>query len=232
MCHRADQPCSEWCGSSSFQASYSGVEADFANFNVPAYFSEFGCITSPPRLFTEVAALLSSQMSSVWSGGLAFSYFPASSVQGEFGMVNISADGSTVTTSNDFNALASQYSQANGPNTPDKNTAGNTNYPGCPAQNSTWLASTSLPPTPNDKSCGCLDSTLSCRFTPQTPNYTVVVGDLLNTGCSLLGQSGGNCDDIASSGSSGTYGRLSFCDPCKYPYSSMCRILVDKISLD
>lgn len=206
---------SEWCGNSNFQASYAGVEADFAPYNVPAYFSEFGCITSPPRLWTEVQALFSSQMSQTFVGGVAFSYFPATSVQGDFGMVTISPDGSTVTTGSDFNALVSQYSQVNASNTPSKSSAGNTNYPGCPAQNTTFLASSSLPPTPNDQSCQCLETTLSCTFTPQTNNYTAIVGELLDTGCSLLGQAGGNCNDIASSGASGTYGRVSFCDPRK-----------------
>jgi len=203
----------EWCGNSTFEASYAGVEADFAGYNIPAYFSEFGCNTSPPRLFTEVGALFSSQMSPVWSGGIAYSYFPASSVQGNFGMVTISPDGSTVTTSSDFNALATQYSQVSAPNTPSQSSAGSTNYPTCPAQNSTWLASTTLPPTPNDQSCQCLESTLSCLFTPETNNYTAIVGELLDTSCSLLGGAGGNCNDIASSGANGTYGRVSFCDP-------------------
>ncbi|KIM85434.1 carbohydrate-binding module family 43 protein [Piloderma croceum F 1598] len=203
----------EWCGNSTFQASYAGVESDFSNFNVPAYFSEFGCITSPPRVWTEVAALFSPEMSPVWSGGLAFSYFPDASVQGQFGMVNISVDGSSVMTGNDFNALASQYGQVNPPNTPNQSAAGNTNYPSCPAQSATFLASSSLPPTPNDQSCQCLDTTLSCLFTPQTDNYTAIVGDLLDTGCSLLGQAGGNCNDIAGNGSTGDYGRVSFCDP-------------------
>ena len=31
--------------------------------------------------------------------------------------------------------------------------------------------------------------------------------------CGLLGQNGGNCNDIAGSGSAGTYGRFAFCDP-------------------
>lgn len=203
----------EWCGNSTFEASYAGVEGDFAGYNVPAYFSEYGCITAGPRDWTEVAALFGSQMSPVWSGGLAFSYFPATSVQGQFGMVNISADGATVTPSSDFNALVSQYGQTNPPNTPLQSAAGTTSYPGCPAQNTTWLASTNLPPTPNNAACACLEKDLSCQFTPEISNFTVVVGELLNDGCSLLAQSGGNCNDIGSSGASGTYGRVSYCDP-------------------
>lgn len=206
---------SEWCGNSTFQASYQGTNGDFSGYNVPAYFSEFGCITSPPRLWTEVASLFSSNMSPVWSGGIAFSYFPATSAQGQFGMVNISTDGTTVTTSSDFTALASQYAAVNAPNTPSQSSAGNTEFPGCPAQNSTFLASTSLPPTPNDADCACLEKSLSCQFTPQTTNTTAIVGELLDTACSLLGQSGGSCNDIAGSGANGTYGRVAYCDPCK-----------------
>jgi len=128
-------------------------------------------------------------------------------------MVDISTDGTTVTTSSDFTALAAQYGAATPPNTPDRNSAGTTNYPACPAQNATFLASTTLPPTPNDAACQCLENTLSCQFTPQTSNFTAIVGELLDTGCGLLGSSGGNCNDIAGDGATGSYGRVSFCDP-------------------
>jgi 1,3-beta-glucanosyltransferase GAS1 len=191
------------------------VEGQFAGYNVAAYFSEFGCITSPPRLWTEVGALFSTEMTNVWSGGIAFSYFPAASGQGQFGMVTISADGSTVTTSADFTALATQYGSTTPANSPSQAAAGATTYPACPQQNSSFLASTTLPPTPNDAACNCLENTLSCRFTPADSNYSQILGTLLDTACGLLGQAGGNCNDIASNGSSGTYGRVSSCDPSK-----------------
>ncbi|PFH54754.1 carbohydrate-binding module family 43 protein [Amanita thiersii Skay4041] len=203
----------EWCGDSTFQASYAGTTGDFAGYNVVAYFSEFGCITSPPRLWTETTALFSTNMSPVWSGGIAFSYFPAQSVQGQFGIVNISSDGSAVTTSDDFDRLKTQYGQASGPDSPAFNDAQASSYPSCPAANSTFLASTNLPPTPNQQACDCLESTLSCRFTPATSNYSVVAGQLLDTGCSLLGQQGGSCNDIGGDGAKGIYGRVSDCDP-------------------
>ncbi|KAF5375191.1 hypothetical protein D9758_000023 [Tetrapyrgos nigripes] len=200
----------EWCGDDTFQAAYAGTNGDYAGYNVVAYFSEYGCNSKPPRLFTEVAALFSSQMSDIWSGGIAFSYFPASSALGQFGMVTI--DGNTVTTSDDFNNLKDEYGKVSPPNTPSKSDAA-TSYPACPSTNSTWLASTTLPPTPNEAACNCLESTLSCQFSPKTANYSSVVGELINTGCGLLGQNGGNCDDIGGNGSTGTYGRISGCDP-------------------
>ncbi|OAX32148.1 glycoside hydrolase family 72 protein [Rhizopogon vinicolor AM-OR11-026] len=203
----------EWCGASTFEASYSNTEGEFAGYNVAAYFSEFGCITSPPRLWTEAVALLSSEMSPVWSGGVAFSYFPAASVQGQFGMVTISTDGSTVTTSSDFDNLKTQYGLASPPNSPSQSSAGTTSYPSCPQANSTWLASTSLPATPNLAACECLENNLSCQFTPTTNNYTAIVGSLLDYGCSIIGQAGGSCNAISANGSTGQYGPVSECDP-------------------
>ncbi|KAF8641104.1 hypothetical protein AX17_000747 [Amanita inopinata Kibby_2008] len=203
----------EWCGNSTFEASYAGTTADYSGYDVVAYFSEFGCITSPPRLWTETGALFSSLMSSVWSGGIAFSYFPAQSAVGQFGVVNISQDGSTVTTSDDFERLKTQYGLVNPPQSPSVGDAQASSYPSCPTANNTFVASTSLPPTPNDAACNCLESTLSCRFTPATSNYSAIVGELLDTGCSLLGQQGGSCNDIGGDGAKGVYGRVADCDP-------------------
>jgi len=202
-----------WCGDSSFQSSYAGTFGDFAGYNVAAYLSEFGCVKNPPRLWTEVDAIFSTQMSPVWSGGVAFSYFPASSADGQFGMVTISDDQKTVTTGDDYGRLKTHYTQANGPNSPSQSDSAASTYPSCPSTNDTFVASTTLPPTPNENACNCLQNNLSCKFTPQTTNYSAVVGELLNVGCSLVGQKGGSCDDIGGNGQTGVYGRLSGCDP-------------------
>ncbi|KAH8100479.1 Glucanosyltransferase-domain-containing protein [Cristinia sonorae] len=202
----------EYCGDAGASA-YANKNGAFAGYNVPAYFSEFGCITSPPRLWTETQVLFSEPMSDIWSGGLAFSYFPATSSQGQFGMVEISADNKTVTTSADFDRLKAQYALVTFPTTPSKSSAGSTTYPSCPTTNSTWLASTTLPPTPNSAACACLESILSCQFTPQTDDSSKIVGPLLDQACGLLGQSGGSCDQIGGDGATGKYGVVSFCDP-------------------
>jgi len=189
------------------------TEALFSAYNVPAYFSEYGCPTTPVTDWSEVGALLSSEMSPVWSGGLAFSYFPATSAAGDYGIVSISTDGSTVTVNQNFNNLKTQYTSASPPNSPSMSAAGSTSYPACPPQNSTMLASTTLPPTPNLGACTCLENNLSCQFTPSTSNYSAIVGALLDYGCSQLGQIGGNCNAISANGSTGVYGIVSSCDP-------------------
>lgn len=202
---------SEWCGNSNFN-SYAAVNADFSDLNIPAYFSEFGCVTSPPRLWTEVQALFGQNMTPIWSGGLAFSYFPA---QGNFGMITLSSDNTTVTTSDDFNRLKAQYSNVAFINSPSQSTAGQTQFPTCPQPNSTFLASSALPPTPNDAACQCVaQHSFTCTFKEtNNPGEAAVIGSLLDTACSLFGQQGGSCSTIGGSGSAGQYGALSFCDP-------------------
>lgn len=151
-------------------------------------------------------------MTEIWSGGVAFSYFPASSAAGQFGMVTINPN-NTVTISSDFTRLQEQYANVTPPDAPSQSSAGSTAYPGCPSENSTFSASTTLPPTPNDAACSCLENALSCQFTPTTSNTSAIVGTLINTACSLLGAQGGNCDDIAGNGTTGVYGRASACNP-------------------
>ena len=128
-------------------------------------------------------------------------------------MVTISSDGSTVTTSSDFTALQAQYSAVSFINSPAQSGAPAATYPACPATSTAFNASTTLPPTPNDAACSCLENNLSCQFTPLTTNYSVIVGELLDEACSFLGQAGGSCNDIAGDGSTGIYGRISGCDP-------------------
>ena len=101
----------EWCGNETLQSSHWDViTSGFSQIPVVTYMSEFGlvddsklagscgqsrCIMSPPRLWTEVQALYTSPVSDVFSGGVAFSYFPTSD---GYGMVTFSSDGSTFVT--------------------------------------------------------------------------------------------------------------------------------------
>jgi len=202
----------EFCGNSTYDASYAGKMASFAGYNVVAYFSEYGCNNPYPRPWADVGALFSTSAAPILSGGIAFSYFPARSDAGDFGIVNISSDGSTVTTSTDFTNLQTAYAAVTFVNDPAQGSA-TASYPSCPTQNSTFLASTKLPPTPIDAACRCLQANLDCLFNPQTSNTTAIVGPLLDTACGLINTAGGNCNDLTANGQTGTYGLVASCDP-------------------
>lgn len=136
----------------------------------------------------------------------------------------VTINGSTVTKSDDFNRLVTQYGQASPPNSPSQGSTSDSSYPSCPSQNASFIASSTLPPTPNDAACNCLESNLACTFSPpagtNSTAISVINGQLLGTACGLLATSGGNCNDISSNGTTGTYGRVSFCDACECLFSS------------
>ncbi|KAG9103975.1 1,3-beta-glucanosyltransferase gas1 [Ceratobasidium sp. 370] len=212
-----------WCGSDDYTSSgYDQITALFQNVPVPAYLSEFGCQKELPRLFTEVAAMFSDQMTPVWSGGVAFSYFKAQIP--DFELVDLSGpNNETVTTNADFTRLQTAYTGASPSNSPAESSATQLSYPSCPPQGdgttstgaaTSWLGSTNLPPTPQQSVCDCLtNSAFSCTATRQTAQSPLILGALLDYGCSLLGQSGMSCDPISENGATGTYGKYGFCDP-------------------
>ncbi|KAJ7751485.1 1,3-beta-glucanosyltransferase [Mycena maculata] len=204
----------QWCGNASSN-TFNGLNSQFANYGVPAYFSEFGSedCSPNPRVWTEVPVMFNSSMTDVWSGGCAFSYFSASSRGHQFGMVTLSSDNSTVTTNGDFDNLAAQFNAVKFVNSPAQVSVKAAPLPACPATASSWPVSNTLPPTPDDTACGCLADALSCVFQPPTPDYMVLVGELIGIACGLYGQAGGSCDDISADGETGVYGTVGMCDP-------------------
>lgn len=97
-----------WCGDATFQSSgYDVLVSDFSNTTVPIFFSEYGCNNVYPRIFTEVPALYSPQMTPVFSGGLIYEY---SEEPNNYGLVNLNDNG-TVSLFKDYNTLQSQFNK-------------------------------------------------------------------------------------------------------------------------
>ncbi|KAJ6484485.1 1,3-beta-glucanosyltransferase [Mycena vitilis] len=204
----------EWCGDMA-NTTFDALNTRFADYGVAAYFSEFGSenCNPNPRLWTEVPVMFSEPMTNVWSGGLAFSYFTDMSKGHDFGMAVLAADNSSVTTNADFDNLAAKFNAITFVKSPAKSATA-ASLPACPATSPpSWNASETLPPTPDDAACGCLASQLSCVFQPPTPDYMVLVGELIGVACGLASALGGTCDDISSNGVTGVYGRVAMCDP-------------------
>ncbi|RLV93576.1 13-beta-glucanosyltransferase PGA4 [Spathaspora sp. JA1] len=132
-----------WCGDASMTTSqYSAQMTEFKNYTVPVFFSEFGCNTVSPRPFTEIEAIYSDQMSSVFSGGLVYEY---SEQENNYGLVEV--NGNNTTPNQDFTNLKKQYADTQNPSG-DGGYLDSSSANDCPANSSDWKVSTVIPDTP------------------------------------------------------------------------------------
>lgn len=197
----------EWCGNKVNYASsgYKDRTAEFANFTIPVFFSEYGCNVPQPRVFADVSTLFGSEMSQTWSGGIVYMYFEESN---NYGLVTIKDD--AVSTLNDYSYLSVAIHSVS-PSGVNSNSwkPSNTATRACPASTlSNWKAATALPPTPNDGICQCMYDSLSCIVASKVDvkDYET----LFDYVCSEV-----SCDGINANGTSGTYGSYSFCSPAE-----------------
>lgn len=193
----------EWCGQSSYtQSGYSDRTADFSTYDVPAFFSEYGCNSVQPRTFTDVQALYGDQMTGVWSGGIVYMYFQEAN---DYGLVSV--DGTSVSELADFTSLSSQLAKISPSSTNSAQyTPNNTANLACPTVGSTWEASSNLPPTPDEALCDCMVQSLKC--VPKSSLSDEDAGSLIGTVCGL---SSSACKGISSNSSTGVYGEYSMC---------------------
>lgn len=133
-----------WCGKSDMQTlGYTDLMEDFKDAAVPIFFSEFGCNSQKDRPFTEIEAIYLDKMSSVLSGGLVYEYLQEAN---NYGLVEISDDGSSVTELGLYLNLKSEYAKTSNPKG-DGNYKKEVKYPSCPSS-SDWKSDSDLPKTP------------------------------------------------------------------------------------
>ncbi|KAF2424231.1 1,3-beta-glucanosyltransferase Gel1 [Tothia fuscella] len=132
-----------WCDPSSFTTSgWDQKVKQYANYGIPIFLSEFGC-NKNTRKFGEIAALYSTDMTSVYSGGLVYEY---SQEEANYGLVDIS--GNSVTERPDFSALVDAYKKtANPSGDGGYKSAGGVST--CPPKAANWVAeANALPAMP------------------------------------------------------------------------------------
>lgn len=97
-----------WCGAASFKtAGYDQLVAGFKGSSVPVFYSEYGCNTPSPRVFTEVGAIYGPEMTDVFSGGVVYEY---TQEENNYGLADIHEDGS-ITLRSDYYALKAQFAK-------------------------------------------------------------------------------------------------------------------------
>ena len=120
---------------------------DFKNFTVPLFFSEFGCNAKKPRPFTEIEAIYSTDMSSVFSGGLVYEY---SEEDNEYGLVKLGDDDDDddVTPNQDFKNLKNEFNKTENPSGDGGASKDLTGGNNCPSKSSLWNVTEEIPDTP------------------------------------------------------------------------------------
>ncbi|KAM0694193.1 hypothetical protein Q7P36_006320 [Cladosporium allicinum] len=194
-----------WCGDSSFTKSGYDVQTkNFANYDVPVFFAEYGCNQVTPRKFTDVEALYGDQMSDVWSGGIVYMYFQEDN---DYGLVSV--DGDNVSKREDFSYYSSQIATVSPSGVNMNSYSASKTAAACPTESGSWNAKSSpLPPTPNKQLCACMYNSLTCA--PNADLDAESVGELFGTVCGL--GDGSQCDGIAANASTGDYGAYSMCN--------------------
>ncbi|KAK0747471.1 Glucanosyltransferase-domain-containing protein [Apiosordaria backusii] len=97
-----------WCGDSSFtESSFDDLVEGFKSTPVPIFFSEFGCNTPSPRIFTEIGSIYGPDMHDVFAGGIVYEYTQEAN---NYGIVNMTEEG-PATLMSDFYSLKEQYAK-------------------------------------------------------------------------------------------------------------------------
>ncbi|KAH7325927.1 glycoside hydrolase family 72 protein [Stachybotrys elegans] len=121
-----------WCNSNFKTSGWDQKVKNFTDYGLPIFLSEWGCIENRPRKFEELSALMSDQMSAVYSGGLMYEY---SVEDNKFGIVTI--DGNSIDNSNEFDLFKSALSKYPAP-TGSGGAASTTHAVECPTSGPNW----------------------------------------------------------------------------------------------
>ncbi|KAH8677950.1 Glucanosyltransferase-domain-containing protein [Xylariales sp. PMI_506] len=115
-----------WCGNSTFtESGYDKLVAMFEKSSVPVFYSEFGCNTPSPRVFTEIQAIYGSEMTSTFSGGVVYEF---SQEANDYGLVTVNDDNS-IDLLSDYGTLLSQYEKVDWTSVESVAASGTTNTP-------------------------------------------------------------------------------------------------------
>jgi len=132
-----------WCTSDFVTSGWNKKVAAFKNYGLPIFLSEYGCIQNV-RDFGEIAALMSSNMTSVYSGGLMYEY---TYEENKFGIVTIpdKQQYGPRTELPEFEAFAKAMANNPAPKGDGGYTA-TTKASECPAKDANWIVEGTLLP--------------------------------------------------------------------------------------
>ncbi|KAF4632255.1 hypothetical protein G7Y89_g5873 [Cudoniella acicularis] len=137
----------EWCGDSSYQTSgYAILQAMSQDYPVPTFFSETGCNVSPPRTFTDQAAIFGPNMTGTWSGSIIYEWCEE---MNNYGLVNYPNgqiyNGAPQPLQPDFDNLSNQWKNINPSGVAESAYTPSLTAPGCPLPTGGWGVNGNVP---------------------------------------------------------------------------------------
>ncbi|KAM5352528.1 hypothetical protein ACJ41O_005250 [Fusarium nematophilum] len=129
-----------WCNSDFKTSGWDVKVKNFSDYGLPIFLSEWGCIENRPRKFEELEALMSDDMTSVYSGGLMYEY---SIEDNDFGIVTLSGD--NVKPIKEYSLFKEALANNPAP-TGDGGAAKTTHAVECPTSESVWQVDPSMVP--------------------------------------------------------------------------------------
>lgn len=197
----------EWCDPTTYETSgYKDRVNDFSHYNIPLFFSEFGCNIVYGKLgvrsFSQIPHIYSNKMTNVFSGGIVYEWFQNVN---HYGLVDILNNGN-VSPRQDYLNLKKQFSKINPTLVRMSDYNPTKRPPDCPFVNQHWQASVALPPIPNSYLCSCASSASPCIAVSDISENEII--NIFAYVCDKL-----DCKSISKDGKTGIYGAYSVCGP-------------------
>lgn len=98
----------QWCGENTFKGSgYDKLVEDYTSYSLPVFFTEYGCNEVRPRVWEEVGALYSEDMTGVFSGGLVYEF---TEEDNKYGLVKLDGDDANIMS--EYDSLVTAFAKA------------------------------------------------------------------------------------------------------------------------
>jgi len=137
----------EWCGDATYQTSgYEGLQAMAEGYSVPLFFSETGCNVSPPRTFSDQAAIFGPDMIGTWSGSIIYEWVQETN---DYGLVTYPNgqiySGAPIPIQPDYDNLANQWKSISPAGVAEATYMPSLTAPSCPTISGGWLVNGNVP---------------------------------------------------------------------------------------